>query len=78
MIFGGSLSCLQVPGVPAIFYPFHQEFPLAKELSIFVDESDDRGSKARYYLLTLIFHDQADSIAEAVMGNEAKLARTAP
>ena len=51
---------------------------MAKELSIFVDESDDRGSKARYYLLTLIFHDQADSFAEAVMGNEAKLARTAP
>ena len=46
---------------------------MAEELSIFVDESDDRGSKARYYLLTLIFHDQADSIAEAVMGNEAKL-----
>lgn len=68
MIFGGLFSCLQVPGVPAIFYPFHQEFPLAKELSIFVDESDDRDSKARYYLLTLVFHDQADSIVEAVTG----------
>ena len=38
---------------------------MAKELSIFVDESGDRGGKARYYLLTLVFHDQADSIAEA-------------
>lgn len=48
---------------------------MAKELSIFVDESGDRGGKARYYLLTLVFHDQADSIAKAVTGYEAKLAR---
>lgn len=48
---------------------------MAKELSIFVDESGDRGGKARYYLLTLVFHDQADSIAEAVTDYEAKLAR---
>lgn len=48
---------------------------MAKELSIFVDESGDRGGKARYYLLTLVFHDQADSIAEAVTGYEAKLAK---
>ena len=48
---------------------------MAKELSIFVDESGDRGGKARYYLLTLVFHDQADGIAEAVTGYEAKLAR---
>lgn len=48
---------------------------MAKELSIFVDESGDRVGKARYYLLTLVFHDQADSIAEAVTGYEAKLAR---
>ena len=48
---------------------------MAKELSIFVDESGDRGGKARYYLLTLVFHDQASSIAEAVTGYEAKLAR---
>lgn len=33
------------------------------------------GGKARYYLLTLVFHDQADSIAEAVKGYEVKLAR---
>lgn len=48
---------------------------MAKELSIFVDESGDRGGKARYYLLTLVFHDQAGSITEAVTGYEAKLAR---
>ena len=48
---------------------------MAKELSIFVDESGGRGDKVRYYLLTLVFHDQADSVAEAVTGYEAKLAR---
>ena len=48
---------------------------MAKELGIFVDESGDRGGKARYYPLVLVFHDQADSIAEAVTGYEAKLAR---
>lgn len=48
---------------------------MAKELSIFVDESGDRGGKARYYLLTFVFHDQADGIAEAVTGYEAKLTR---
>ena len=73
---GGSLSYLQVPGEsPGYFFPFHQESPLAKELSVFVDESGDRGGEARHYLLTLVFHDQADSIAEAVTGYEAKLAR---
>ena len=67
MIFGGLFSYLQVPGEsPAIFYPFHQKSPLAKELSIFVDENCKRGGKARYYLLTLVFHDQTDSIAKAV------------
>ena len=28
----------------------------------------DRGGKARYYLLTLVFRNQADSVAEAVTG----------
>lgn len=68
------LAASKCRGSPAIFYPFRQESPLAKELSIFVDESGDRGGKARYYLLTLVFHDQADSVAEAVTGYEAKLA----
>lgn len=44
---------------------------MAKGLSIFVDESGDRGGKARYYLLTLVFHDQAQS----GHGLGAKLAR---
>ena len=46
---------------------------MAKELSIFVDESGDRGGKARYYLLTLVFHDQADDIMEEVRGYESRL-----
>lgn len=75
-VIGGSLSYLQVPGEsPGYFLSIPLGAPLAKELSIFVDESGDRGGKARYYLLTLVFHDQADSIAEAVTGYEAKLAR---
>lgn len=47
---------------------------MAKELSIFVDESGDRGGKARYYLLTLVFHDQADDILSEVRGYERRLA----
>ena len=39
---------------------------MARDLSIFVDESGDRGGKARYYLLTLVIHDQADSISDKV------------
>lgn len=35
---------------------------MTKELSIFVDESGDRSGRARYYLITLVFHDQSDSI----------------
>ena len=33
---------------------------------MFVDESGDRGGKARYCLLTLVIHDQADSISDKV------------
>ncbi len=47
---------------------------MPKELSIFVDESGDRGGSARYYLLTLVFHDQADDIMHEVMKYENRLA----
>ena len=47
---------------------------MAKELIIFVDESGDRGGKARYYLLTLVFHDQADDILSEVRSYERRLA----
>ena len=40
-----------------------------RELSIFVDESGDFGPyepHAPYYLITLVFHNQADSIADEI------------
>lgn len=40
-----------------------------RELSIFIDESGDFGpyeSHAPYYLITMVFHNQADSIAEEI------------
>lgn len=49
---------------------------LARELSIFVDESGDRSGVARYYLLTLVMHDQADGISEFVQRYEQSLAQS--
>ena len=34
-----------------------------RELSIFADESGDKTNHDRYFLLTLVVHDQAESIA---------------
>ena len=48
---------------------------MARDLSIFVDESGDRGGKARYYLLTLVIHDQSDSISDKVACYEESLLR---
>lgn len=47
---------------------------MARDLSIFVDESGDRGGKARYYLLTLLVHDQSEGIADKVSRYEQSLA----
>lgn len=44
------------------------------ELSIFIDESGDFGSNSEYYLLTLVFHDQANRIDEEVVALKRKLA----
>ena len=33
-----------------------------KELSVFVDESGEFGSSSKYYLVTLLFHDQSIDI----------------
>ena len=49
---------------------------LARDLSIFVDESGDRGGKARYYLLTLVIHDQSEDISEKVARYEESLLRS--
>ena len=40
-----------------------------KELSIFVDESGDFGEYAQhapYYIITMVFHDQANDISQNV------------
>lgn len=44
------------------------------ELSIFIDESGDFGSNSEHYLLTLVFHDQANRIDEEVEALKHKLA----
>lgn len=48
---------------------------MARELSVFVDESGDRGGQAKYYLLTLVLHEQKDAIAEKVARYEQSLLR---
>ncbi len=46
-----------------------------RELSIFVDESGDPGSSSKYYLLTLVLHDQGNSIADAIQTYERSVAQ---
>ena len=62
-------------GVPRLFFIHSIRSPHWPRSSASSSTRADRGGKARYYLPTLVFHDQADSIAEAVTGYEAKLAR---
>lgn len=45
-----------------------------REISVFADESGDKSDNTRYFLLTLVFHNQADSIAEQVWIYERSLA----
>ena len=45
------------------------------ELSIFVDESGDMVGVSRYYLVTLVLHDQANDIREKVRHYEESLSR---
>ena len=44
-----------------------------RELSVFADESGDKTDHTRYFLLTLVAHDQADSIVEMVSHYERAL-----
>lgn len=46
---------------------------LARDLSVFVDESDGCGGRARYYLLTLVIHNQSENIADKVTRYEQSL-----
>lgn len=48
---------------------------MGRDLSIFVDESGDRGGKARYYLVTLVIHRQSDDITEKIARYEESLLR---
>lgn len=43
------------------------------ELSVFVDESGNTGSDSKYYLLTLVFHDQTESIYPHIAAYEKAL-----
>ena len=52
---------------------FYSGADVGKTLSIFVDESGDRAGRARYYLLTLVMHDQADGIQEKIGRYEESL-----
>lgn len=44
-----------------------------RELSIFVDESGSDGLSDRYYLLTVVMHDQSESIADSIAAYEGAL-----
>jgi hypothetical protein len=44
-----------------------------RELSTFGDESGDSSNQSKYYLLTLVFHDQADDITPNIARHEQAL-----
>ena len=44
-----------------------------RELSVFVDESGSDGLSDRHYLLTIVMHDQSDSIAGSIESYEGAL-----
>ena len=53
--------------MPGTFSPaFFLSRRTMRELSIFVDESGSDGLFDRHYLLTVVMHDQSDSIAESL------------
>ena len=49
-----------------------------RELSIFVDESGDKTDHSKYFLLTLVTHDQNDSIGEKISHYERTLSDADP
>ena len=44
------------------------------DLSIFIDESGADGLSSRYYLITLVLHDQSNTLSEGIGRYEAALA----
>ena len=65
-----------MPGTYPQTFILSRDIILARDLSVFVDEGGDRSGKARYYLLTLAIHDQADSISDKVARYEESLLRS--
>ena len=46
---------------------------MTRELSVFVDESGDLGGESKYYLLSLVFHDQETDLAPSISLYETDL-----
>ena len=44
-----------------------------RELSLFVDESGTTDGSSKYYLITLVFHNQADNIRDAILSYQRAL-----
>ena len=60
--------------MPGTFSPaFFLSRRTLREFSIFVDESGSDGLSDRHYLLTVVMHDQADSIADSIKAYEGAL-----
>ena len=49
---------------PGIFFISQGELVL--EISLFADESGESGTESKYYLLTLVFHEQDNSISRPI------------
>lgn len=60
--------------MPGTFCPaFFLSRRATRELSIFVDEPGSDDLSDRHYLLTVVIHDQADSIADSIAAYESAL-----
>ena len=55
----------RLPSAGDVFSGFFLIQRAMRELSIFIDESGSDGLSDRYYLLTVVMHDQSDSIADS-------------
>ena len=44
-----------------------------RELNVFVDESGEYGRESKYYLVTLVFHDQAEDVLNIIGRYERSL-----
>lgn len=51
---------------------------MLNELSLFVDESGSEGKGSKYYLLTLVFHNQSNDILNNIAAYEQTLKEKPP